>query len=241
MHSDTDNASSIDRSSVGASQPRLAQLVRNLLAGTSSSSLGGRARARRWDLFLKTFPDLERLKVVDLGGTPQFWSGSPIRPKELTVVNLDTSRTPAPNWIEVVTGDACKAADLGLRKDYDLVFSNSTIEHVGGHDRCLAFAETVRTLGSRHWIQTPYRYFPIEPHFVCPGFQFLPIALRQHVAARWPLSYTKSRGGNLDDPLSAVLWTELLSRTHMKYYFPESEMISERFAGLTKSLIAVRR
>ncbi|WP_218578737.1 class I SAM-dependent methyltransferase [Vineibacter terrae] len=239
MHSD--NASSIDQSSAVASRARVAQLVRNLVAGTSSSSLAGRARARRWNLFLRTFPDLERLKVVDLGGTPQFWSASPIRPRSLTVVNLATSNSPATDWVEVVTGDACKAAELGLQNDYDLVFSNSTIEHVGGHDRCLAFAETVKTLGSRHWIQTPYRYFPIEPHFVFPGLQFLPIALRQHVAARWPLSYTKSMGGNLDDPLDAVLWTELLSRTHMKYYFPASEIVSERFAGLTKSLIAVRR
>lgn len=239
MHSD--NASSIDQSSAVASRPRVAQLARNLVAGTSSSSLAGRARARRWSLFLRTFPDLERLKVVDLGGTPQFWSASPIRPRSLTVVNLATSNSPAPDGIEVVTGDACKAAELGLQNDYDLVFSNSTIEHVGGHDRCLAFAATVKTLGSRHWIQTPYRYFPIEPHFVFPGLQFLPIALRQHVAARWPLSYTKSMGGNLDNPLDAVLWTELLSRTHMKHYFPESEIVAERFAGLTKSLIAVRR
>lgn len=239
MHSD--NASSIDQTSAVASRARVAQRVRNLVAGTSSSSLAGRARARRWNVFLGIFPDLERLKVVDLGGTPQFWSASPIRPRSLTVVNLTSSSSPAPDWVEVVTGDACKAAELGLQNDYDLVFSNSTIEHVGGHDRCLAFAKTVKTLGSRHWIQTPYRYFPIEPHFVFPGLQFLPIALRQHVAARWPLSYTKAMGGNLGDPLDAVLWTELLSRTHMKYYFPESEIVSERFAGLTKSLIAVRR
>lgn len=241
MRPDTDDASTIERSSAGTSHPSLARRMRNLFAGTSSSSLAGRARARRWDLFLTTFPDLEGLRILDLGGTPQFWSKSPIRPKELTVVNLDASSTPAPNWVEVVTGDACKAEDLGLRKNYDLVFSNSTIEHVGGHDRCLAFAETVRTLGSRHWVQTPYRYFPIEPHFLCPGLQFLPVALRQHVASYWPLSYTKSMGGSLDNPLSAVLWTELLSRTHMKFYFPKSTILSERFAGLTKSLIAVQR
>ena len=241
MPSDTDNASSIGQPSAFASYPRVAHLVRNLLAGTSSSSLAGRIRARRWNLFLRTFPDLERLKVVDLGGTPQFWSASPIRPRSLTVVNLTASNSPAPDWVEVVTGDACKAAGLGLEKDYDLVFSNSTIEHVGGHDRCLAFAATVKALGPRHWILTPYRYFPIEPHFVFPGLQFLPVALRQHVAARWPLGYTKSMGGDLADPLGAVLWTELLSRTHIKYYFPESEILSECFAGLTKSLIAVRR
>ena len=142
----SDNASSNDHSSAVANHPRLARRVRNLLAGTSSSSLAGRTRARRWNLFLRTFPDLERLNVVDLGGTPQSWSTSPIRPRSLTVINLATSNSPEPDWVNVVTGDACRAAELGLQNDYDLVFSNSTIEHVGGHDRCLAFAETVKTL-----------------------------------------------------------------------------------------------
>jgi len=37
-----------------------------------------------------------------------------------------------------------------------------------------------------------------------------------------------------------VLWTELLDRTQLRYYFPDSEIRSERLMGLAKSLIAVR-
>jgi len=153
---------------------------------------------------------------------------------------MDAPGGDVPSWMEVVVGDACEAGNLFHGRNYDIVFSNSTMEHVGGHEKCRAFADSVRRLAARHWIQTPYRYFPIEPHFVFPGFQFLPVVMRARLAARWPLSYTRSMGGTLDDPIGTVMATELLSRTHLKYYFPDSEIIAERAMGLTKSIIAVR-
>ena len=32
-------------------------------------------------------------------------------------------------------------------------------------------------------VQTPYRYFPVEPHWLFPGLQFLPMGLRARGAA----------------------------------------------------------
>lgn len=104
MHSDTDNA--IHRPVVCGSQPSGRGPTRGKSACRHAVLIPGEtACARRRDLFLKTFSDLERLKVVDRGGTPQFWSGSPIPPKELTIVRLAASSTPARNWVEVVTGE----------------------------------------------------------------------------------------------------------------------------------------
>ena len=149
--SDTDNASSIDQSSAVMSHRALwPNSVRSLLTGTSSSALAGRARARRWDSVSENF---SRPRTAKGRGPRRNTSilvcSCSIRLKEvLTVMNLAASSTPAPNWVKVVTGDACKAADLGLQKDYDLVFSNSTIEHVGGHDRCLAFCKDGEDAGS---------------------------------------------------------------------------------------------
>jgi hypothetical protein len=220
-------------------RPRAARYVREKIAGEGTHSLADWARRRRWAMVLQRFPDLTRANVIDLGGTVEFWLRSPVQPATLTIVNLSHSPVERPAWAEVVVGDACSAADLVGNRTYDLVFSNSTIEHVGGHERCQAFARAVQRLARRHWIQTPYRYFPIEPHFVFPGFQFLPVALRRRIAAAWPLSYTRSIGGSLDDPTGAVMWTELLGRTQLQYYFPKSEILSEKVLGVTKSIIAV--
>ncbi|MEI6506629.1 MAG: methyltransferase type 11, partial [Planctomycetota bacterium] len=130
-------------------------------------------------------------------------------------------------------------AEANVSTDFDLVFSNSLIEHVGGHASRLELAEAVRDLAPRHWVQTPYRYFPLEPHWLFPGMQFMPAAARVQIAAHWPLSHTKPE--SVQAARRDVLWTELLSTTEMRDLFPESILLHERVAGLTKSLIAVKQ
>lgn len=219
--------------------PKLKQALRQQIAGDGQHSLAAWARRRRWKVVLERFPDLQSARVIDLGGTQAFWERSPVRPAHLTVVNLYPPKGESAPWVDVVAGDACSAEKWSGGKTYDIVFSNSTIEHVGGHDRCQAFARSVRSLAPRHWVQTPYRYFLIEPHWVFPGFQFLPLALRHRVGSHWPLSHTRSLGGTVDDPVEDVMSVELLSRTAFRHYFPESQIISESLLGITKSLIAV--
>jgi hypothetical protein len=141
----------------------------------------------------------------------------------------------------MVQGDACEPpAGLAI-KSFDLIYSNSVIEHVGGHHRRQQFAQTVYELGDHHWIQTPYRYFPVEPHWLFPAFQFLPLAIRTELSARWPLGWMRhieKPPQGYEENLPYALEVELLSRAEMAYYFPQSAILSEKFAGLTKSLIA---
>jgi hypothetical protein len=206
----------------------------------SPNSLGGRARARRWEMFHHRFPGLEKMRVLDLGGTVEFWRHTPITPAHVTLINLDDPYESIDTRILALSGDACCATEVlakyGIESHFDLVFSNSLIEHVGGHSKRLELSGQIRALAPNHWVQTPYRYFPIEPHWVFPAMQFLPAAARVQVALRWPL------GGKDSDKESArrhILWTELLSTTEMREYFPDSTLLHERFLGLTKSLIAV--
>ena len=202
-------------------------------------SLGGRRRTRRWRWLVETFPELDQMSVLDLGGSLSTWERAPVRAKHVHVVNISKPPAEVPDWAEVERGDACALPPHIANRRYDLVFSNSVIEHVGGHERRVRFAEAVRSLSDRYWVQTPYRYFPIEPHWLVPGLQFLPIALRARIAHKWPLVYTPGRAKAA--VLHTVMWTELIDRTQMRHYFPDAELRAERVAGLTKSLIAVRR
>jgi hypothetical protein len=201
-------------------------------------SLGARRRARRWKWLTDTFPDLDQMSVIDLGGTVESWRRSEVRPKHVHVVNLEEEPGDVPDWAEVDYGDACALPEKIASRHYDLAFSNSVIEHVGGHERRLRFAEAVRNLADAYWIQTPYRYFPVEPHYVAPGMQFVPFAIRQRYAHRWPLSHT--RPADRQSALTNVLWVELIDKTQMRHYFPDSRILSERLLGLTKSIIAVK-
>jgi hypothetical protein len=201
-------------------------------------SWGERRREQRRRWLVETFPDLDQMSVVDLGGRPSTWETAPVKPARVHVLNLEPLRTDVPDWMEVDNADVCELPDLIAKRRYDLVFSNSVIEHVGGHERRVRFAESVHSLADRHWVQTPYRYFPIEPHWIAPGMQFLPVTLRTTMAQRWPLAHTPGR--TREEAMKRVLWTELVDRTQMRHYFPDSTLRAERMAGLTKSLIAYK-
>jgi hypothetical protein len=179
------------------------------------------------------------MSVIDLGGRVDTWRNAPVRPKRVHVVNLEPLPGELPEWAELDYGDACALPQQIAARRYDLVFSNSVIEHVGGHERRLRFAESVHLLAPAHWVQTPYRFFPIEPHWVAPGMQFLPTSLRTTAAYRWPLAHT--RAPSRAAAMNSAMWTELIDKTQMRHYFPDSAIRSERFAGLTKSMIAYKR
>ncbi len=201
-------------------------------------SLGQRRRDRRWEWFHGEFDDVESMSVIDLGGSVDAWVRAPLHPASVHVVNLEPQPVEVPAWIRSDQADACSLPAHIAGGSYDLVFSNSVIEHVGGHAQRMRFADAVHKLASRHWVQTPYRYFPVEPHWLFPGFQFLPLNVRAGISCKWPLVHTPSR--NKADGLRAAMGVELLSRTEMAFYFPDSRLRFERMIGAVKSLIAVK-
>lgn len=208
----------------------------------SPTSLGEKARKRRWQTTMESFPGLRDMDVVDLGGTVDAWKRAPVQPRSVTVLNIDDPGAADVPWVRTVVGDACDAAVVlsaaGAAVTYDVVFSNAVLEHVGGHANRQRFADSVLALAPRHWVQTPYRYFPLEPHWLFPGMQFLPVAARIKIAESWPLVHSPHPG--FEAARREVLWTELISVAEMRAYFPSSQLLHERVAGLTKSLIAVR-
>lgn len=190
-------------------------------------------------MLLGRFPDLESMRVLDLGGIVANWEGAPVRPREVVLLNLE-AEAPDTGWIRTVTGDACDPPGDLRGETFDLVYSNSTLEHVGGYHRRRQLASTALSLAPHHWVQTPYRYFPIEPHWLFPFFQLLPVPLRAEISRRWRLAheYVRSPAWPRSQAVKDVLEVELVSRTEMSFLFPESEIVAETFLGLTKSLIA---
>lgn len=217
----------------------LAQRVHRMLGDPDrANSLSSRRRAIRFQEMLRRFPALDSMRVLDLGGTPEFWRSTPVRPAYVTTVNLDPKFEPEESWLHHVEGDACDPATVDrCPGTYDIVVSNSLIEHVGGYQRRRDLAAVITSAAPAHWVQTPDRYFPVEPHYVAPGFQFLPVRARARLVSRWPLAH--ERVYTTADAIAQVLTIDLVSATELRHLFPASSIWHERMFGLSKSLVAI--
>lgn len=212
------------------------KLTSRILDTTNQKSISAQARQRRWNRFTEKFPAIAEMHVLDLGGTPEFWQTVPARPDRVTLVNIRKFDDSA--FLTAVQGDACNPPTEIKAGKFDLVVSNSLIEHVGGHTQRSRLADVIQTAAPRHWVQTPYRYFPVEPHWLFPGLQFLPFAARVAVTTKWKLGHRFTR--DYQQAIDSVHEVDLIGITQMASYFPQSEIWREKFAGLVKSIVAIR-
>ncbi|MEH2169146.1 MAG: class I SAM-dependent methyltransferase [Nostoc sp.] len=120
--------------------------------------------------------------------------------------------------------------------EFDIVFSNSVIEHVGDYDRQCQMANEVMRVGKGYFVQTPNLFFPIEPHFVFPLFQFMPINLRVWLLTNFALGwYDKVTDKQLATRIATSI--KLLNKRKFLNLFPGAKLYEEKFFGLTKSFI----
>jgi len=119
---------------------------------------------------------------------------------------------------------------------YDVAFSNSVIEHVGNLYQQNRFAQEIRRVAPCFVLQTPNRYFPLEPHFYVPFFPFIPLGIRTWMHRRFRLGWLARE----PDELKARIDCDeirLLSRQEIALLFPATRIHSERLAGWVKSFI----
>lgn len=195
-------------------------------------------RRRRMERFAQAFGITSETRVLDIGGTPDCWDLIPVRPR---LVLLNTPRAK-----DDLAGAACWVAGDGRAlpfrdRCFDLVFSNSVIEHVGDAASQQRFAEEVVRVGRAWWVQTPNRWFPVEQHLLTPLVHWLPKQWQRAIVPRctvWAalMRFPPDRKRfYLEHYLADV---KLLSAREMAALFPQARLIRERFCGVTKSLIA---
>lgn len=216
-------------------------LPKRLADNESPDSYATRLRRRRFQLFLDLLADSPGpVSVLDVGGSQAYWrmmtTDISIRDRvQVTLVNVTAQTSTLPN-IRATVGDG-RAMPQFADKQFDIVFSNSTIEHVGGIEDQRRMAEEVKRVGKRYYVQTPNRYFPIEPHFLFPGFQFLPIGARAWLLQHFNMGLTR-RQPDRPTALAEVAGIRLLSRRELRQLFPEARIYDERMFGLVKSFVA---
>lgn len=213
--------------------------LRKLADNRQSGSLATKWRMERFALFQSFISSLNKpINILDAGGTELFWKrmGFP-QASDARIVLLNTEKVNVENrnFVSVVD-DARDMSKFG-DKEFDVVFSNSTIEHVGGYDEQCQMAEEMRRVGKRYFLQTPNRFFPIEPHFLFPFFQFLPLRVRVFLVRRFDLGFYGHGDISEQEAMGVVGSIRLLTERELRNMFPGGTIYKEKLFGLTKSLI----
>ena len=215
-------------------------------------------RKTRMQAFVREFQPTREMRILDIGGTDLMWR---ITDQPARVVLLNTKMPEGgydlgllgteysdeqtsgpragspPGNVEYVLGDGKSVPYAD--GEFDICFSNSTIEHMSRLELQHRFANEVRRVARGVWLQTPARRFPFEPHWLSPFVHWLPKSWQRHLGRNftvygWMLRPSKEDVAELVDEL------RLLSYREMQELFPDCEIRRERFFGLTKSYIAVR-
>lgn len=202
-------------------------------------SLNQKFREKRFKFFISLLERIkseDTIKILDVGGEENYWERMNYLDNtnvEITLLNLEKVPTKNKNFISI-KGDAC---DLSLFEDkqFDIVFSNSVIEHVFSMDNQKKMANEIMRVGKNYYVQTPNYFFPIEPHWLFPFFQFLPFKIRVILTKNFNLGHYK-KSANEEDAINRVSEVKLLTKNQMKELFPGGKLYLEFFLGLVKSI-----
>ena len=191
--------------------------------------------------FVREFALTAETRVLDVGGTPDCWRGLPVRPR-LVFLNTPRAKEEVGQSVEWVAGDGRNLPFAD--RTFDIVFSNSVIEHVGDADSQRRFANEVVRVGRAYWVQTPNRWFPVEQHLLTPFIHWLPKPWQRVIVPKFTVwsvlvrATPDRRRFYLNHYLNEV---RLLSENEFRKLFPGARVIRERFLGWTKSLVAFGR
>jgi hypothetical protein len=201
-------------------------------------SFASKCRQRRLDFFFQLVQTLPKpIKILDVGGTMDYWQSaqnydlSNIRIVLLNKINFDSKR----HNISSIVGDARNMSVIN-NLEYDISFSNSVIEHVGDESDQFQMAREMRRVSKRYYLQTPNRYFVLEPHTVFPLFQFFPLWLKVFLLNNYKLGWY-GKCMSKSEAREKAKETRLLTAREIAKMFPRSILRKEKVFGLTKSFV----
>jgi hypothetical protein len=180
-------------------------------------------------------------RILDIGGTLDYWrtyqgelDWSRV---DVTLVNLGEEQTELQGF-RSLAGDARHLSQFE-DDSFDVVHSNSVIEHVGRWNDMASMAAEVRRLAPAYFLQTPYFWFPMEPHARTLFLHWMPESWRYRLLMRRSLGFWRQQP-DVGSATTAIQSALLLDRLQLQFLFPDARIVSERCLGLTKSLIAIR-
>lgn len=214
-----------------------------------------KARKKRAEIFKNSFSIDENTKILDLGSE----NGSNIHfvlqgvnyaPQNVYIADIDQpSVKEGANTYGYVPVIMAEFARLPFDDNYfDIVYCSSVIEHVtvrkdriwslysGKKFKSMSlkqqklFSNEIQRLGKQYFVQTPYKFFPIESHTWLPFIALLPRRVLIPILMITNIVWVKRTSPD---------WY-LLGKNEMVALFPDASIVSEKSFGLIKSIMAIK-
>ena len=203
-----------------------------------ASKLSFHIRRKMFLLFMELMRPQPETRVLDVGVTSDetfresnYFEQMYPYPKNVTCVGTEdgshlAQRYPGLSYRRVTPGNP-----LPFRPaEFDVVFSNAVLEHVGSRRAQAEFVRELCRVGRSFYLTTPNRWFPIEHHTGLPLLHYLPAPVFRGLLRRTRYRYWAEEA-NLN-----ILTAQDLARL-----FPSDaavEVRSVRVAGLPSNLVA---
>jgi hypothetical protein len=204
-------------------------------------------RLRRFNQFLKYASG--RIRLVDLGGTVKFWEdwGLAKQPLlDITLVNdhhLDKTHENDPITLPNIHRLRADVLTLTAKDlaEYDVIFSNSLIEHLPGPQAQQQLARAIIASARPYFLQTPNKHSPLDPHFprpYVPFFAIYPRSLQARLLS-WSALGSGSAAPSYEAALARLRNYYPLTTRDIRLLFPQARVVVERPLGVPMSIIAM--
>ena len=215
----------------------LINILRKFANNQVKGSWSDKIRKKRFSVFkqLVDYDINKNISILDVGGTEKYWERMDFNKPNVHITLLNLNESKKNDNFKSVSGDA---RNMSNYKDgsFDVIHSNSVIEHVGSFSDQEKMANEIQRVGKSYFLQTPNYYFPIEPHFLFVGFQFMPLKLRAFLIRHFNLGWY-NKVSDYHKSIMKVKSIRLLSKKELKKLFPNAKIYKEKMFGLTKSFI----
>ncbi len=165
-----------------------------------TDAISVRSRRRKLALFMEEIAPTDETAVLDVGAddlgfgdagacsTLNFFEEHYPWPEQVTALGVTEGARFRERYprIRYVQGDALSLPFAD--GEFDVVFSNAVVEHVGGREQQRQFVAEALRVARRAFVTTPNRWFPVEVHTLLPLVHWLPdpAAHRAYDLARKP-------------------------------------------------------
>lgn len=191
--------------------------------------IGYIARRTMFNRFMSLMQPSADARVLDIGVTDDIDSSAanmleqlyPYR-RNITCAGITEGATveatyPGVKHVRIEPGAPLPFKD----SEFDIVYSNAVLEHVGSSSRQREFVHEACRVGKNVFIAVPNRLFPVEVHTGLPLIHYLPKS-----AFRSMIRNTRYHSHSLEEHLNYV------SARELRGMFPASKPVRSEFSGV---------